>query len=199
MCIAPNDNNDNNMVYGVLDNEGFNPQEGDQVFFLAHGEQIEIRANDDDSDSEYEEVSDYENEESEEEEEEEDDENEESDDDDDDDEYDEQEEIHQFYRREAAEWEAENRESDTEELDFTLPPPAITRQATVNVSMLGPVRREGEMLGPLTLRRETTSDYLTPNHLFSRVSTPTAPRANRRPLRDITNLSNIRPRRLHFN
>ena len=199
MCIAPNnDNNDNNMVYGVLDNEGFNPQEGDQVFFLAHGEQIEIRANDDDSDSEYEEVSDDENESDVEEEESDDDVNEESDDEDDDG-YDEEEELHQFYRREAAEWEEENSESDTEELDFTLPPPAITRQATVNVSMLGPVRREGEILGPLTLRRETSSDYLTPNHLFPRVSTPNAPRANRRPLRDVTNLCNIRPRRLHFN
>ena len=95
MCIVPN-NNDNNMVYGVLDNEGFNPQEGDQVFFLAHGEQIEIRANDDDSDSEYEEVSDDENEEvsddeEESEEESDDDVNEESDDEDDDG-YDEEEE-----------------------------------------------------------------------------------------------------------
>jgi len=70
-------------------------------------------------------------------------------------------------------------ESDTEELDEER---VLEEQRT----HLGP---------PPVLRRERASDYLTPN-TRPEVTTPDAPRANRRVLRDITN---IVPRRLRFN
>ena len=51
VMVNASNSNDENMIHGVLDNS-FDLQEGDQVFFLAPGEQIEMVPidNDDDSD-----------------------------------------------------------------------------------------------------------------------------------------------------
>lgn len=144
-------------------------------------------------------------------------ESEESDDEDyeSDDEYDsdeensenEEEELHQFYRDEAQAMANDglfedlpelvsDSDSDTDVLeDVQLPPrpPVLRRERPSDYINL--FERDPLVLPPPALRRETTADYLSPVRNIEQV-TPTAPRANRRVLRDITN---IRPRRLAFN
>ena len=120
---------------------------------------------------------------------------------------DEEEELHQFYRNEAQamandglfedlpELVSES-DSDTDVLeDVQLPPrpPVLRRERPSDYVNL--FERDPLVLPPPALRRETTADYLSPVRNIEQV-TPTAPRANRRVLRDITN---IRPRRLAFN
>jgi len=195
--------NDDNMIRGSLDNS-FDLQEGDQVFFLAPGEQIELIPRNDDEDSEYDsdEDSDYE----------------ETDSDEDDDEDNEEEERHQFYRQQAAEWQEyqELEEAKAEQLyedewryremfEDEIKRAPLTQEEIVmsdiesDTDVLDeervPEEEETELGPPPVLRRERASDYLTPV-ASPEVSTPTAPRANRRVLRDITN---IVPRRLRFN
>ena len=154
----------------------------------------EEKESDYDSDDE----SDYEEDDSEGEEESEEDEESE----DESDVEDEEEERHQRYRAEAQAIENELNDlpelvsdsdsvSDTdilEDVEDELPvgPPVLRRESAVDYLL---------SLNPPVLRREVTSDYLTPDRM-PRVSTPNAPRAERRALRDITN---IRPRRLAFN
>ncbi len=201
MCLSynPNSSNDDNMIHGVLDNS-FDLQEGDQVFFLAPGEQIEIvpvnnEEDDDDSDdSDYEETD--------------------TDDESDDEEDNEEEERHQFYRQQAAEWQEhqELEEAKAEQLfedewryreqfEDELRSGQLTQEEIVvsdNESDTEELPQEEERIHlgpPPDLRRERASDYLTPN-TRPEVSTPDTPRANRRALRDITN---IVPRRLRFN
>ena len=118
---------------------------------------------------------------------------------------DEEEEIHQFYREEAQAMSSDglfddmpelvsDSDSDTDVLeDVQLPPrpPVLRRERPSDYLNLF----DTLVLPPPALRRETTSDYLSPHRQPQQV-TPSAPRANRRVLRDITN---IRPRRLAFN
>lgn len=236
------------MIHGVLDNS-FDLQEGDQVFFLAPGEQIEIVPVNNDEDDDDSDDSDYE---------ETDTEDESDDEEEDDGEDNEEEERHQFYRQQAAEWHehqeleeakaeqlfedewryreqfedelrngqltqeevvVSDTESDTEELpqeevnigprlvlgrerwsDYLTPVLGRERWSEIMISNRRPedLPQEEERIHlgpPPVLRRERASDYLTPN-TRPEVSTPEAPRANRRVLRDITN---IVPRRLRFN
>jgi len=119
----------------------------------------------------------------------------------------EEEELHQFYRNESQaimndglledlpELVSESN-SDTDVLeDVQLPPrPPVLRRERPS-DYLNLFERDPLVLPPPALRRETTSDYLSPLRQPQQV-TPSAPRANRRVLRDITN---IRPRRLAFN
>lgn len=203
MCLSynPNSSNDDNMIHGVLDNS-FDLQEGDQVFFLAPGEQIEIvpvnnEEDDDDSDD-----SDYEETDTE------------DDDEEDDGEDNEEEEKHQFYRQQAAEWQEhqELEEAKAEQLfedewryreqfEDELRNGQLTQEEIVvsdtesDTDELVETQQRIHLGPPPVLRRERASDYLTPN-TRPEVSTPEAPRANRRALRDITN---IVPRRLRFN
>ena len=119
----------------------------------------------------------------------------------------EEEERHQFYREEAQSMTrdglfddlpelASESDSDTDVLDeVQLPPhpPVLTREHPSDYLNL--FERDPLILPPPALRREITSDYLSPDRQPQQV-TPSAPRANRRVLCDITN---IRPRRLAFN
>lgn len=196
---------------GVLDNN-FDIQDGDQVFFLAPGEQIEIVAqndSDDDEDSDYE-----------------DSEEDNEDDSEDDDEVDEVEERHQFYRQQALEWQEhqELEEAKANELfedewryremfEDELRRSQLTQEQQINnddeipplvtddsdTDVLSDNEQENVVPlppNPPVLRRETASDYLTPVRM-TEVNTPTAPRA-RRVLGDLSNVT-IRPRRLRFN
>jgi hypothetical protein len=133
-------------------------------------------------------------------------ESDESDDEDSDDES-EEEELHQFYRNEVQEMKSDGllddfpelvseSDSDTDVLDdVQLPPrpPVLRRERPSDYGNL--FERDPLVLPPPALRRETTSDYLSPVRPSQQV-TPSAPLANRRVLRDITN---IRPRRIAFN
>lgn len=120
----------------------------------------------------------------------------------------EEEELHQFYRDEAQamvndglfedfpELVTES-DSDTDVLeDVQLPPrpPVLRRERPSDYPTL--FERDPLVLPPPALRRETTADYLSPYRQPQQQVTPSAPRANRQVLRDITN---IRPRRLVFN
>jgi hypothetical protein len=119
----------------------------------------------------------------------------------------EEEELHQFYRDEVQAMVSDGlfddlpelvseSDSDTDVLeDVQLPPhpPVLRRERPSDYPTL--FERDPLVLPPPALRRETSSDYLSPYRNSEQV-TPSAPRANRRVLRDITN---IRPRRLAFN
>jgi hypothetical protein len=115
---------------------------------------------------------------------------------------DEEEERHQRYRAEARDMENELNDlpdlvSDSDSVSDTDILEDVEDELPVDTPVL---RRESAVdyllsLNPPVLRREVTSDYLTPDRM-PRVSTPNAPRSERRALRDITN---IRPRRLAFN
>jgi len=87
--------------------------------------------------------------------------------------------------------------SDTDVLeDVQLPPrpPVLRRERPSDYPTL--FERDPLVLPPPALRRETSADYFSPYRQPRQVVTPSAPRANRRVLRDITN---IRHRRLAFN
>lgn len=96
-----------------------------------------------------------------------------------------------------------NSDSDTDVIDedlFTLPPPFLRREIPEDYSrsILSHDIEYGDLVTfspPSLLRREVPEDYISPNRLPSLVS-QNAPRADRRVLRDITN---IVPRRLEFN
>jgi hypothetical protein len=203
MCLSYNPNSDDNMIHGVLDNS-FDLQEGDQVFFLAPGEQIEIVAVNNEEDDDDSDDSDYEETDTDDDEEE----------DDEEDENDEEEEKHQFYRQQAAEWQEhqELEEAKAEQLfedewryreqfQDELRSGQLTQEEIVvsdtesDTEELVETQQRIHLGPPPVLRRERASDYLSPNTRPD-VSTPEAPRANRRVLRDITN---IVPRRIHFN
>jgi hypothetical protein len=98
---------------------------------------------------------------------------------------DEDEERHQRYRAEAQDMENELND---------LPDLVSDSDSVSDTDILEDLEDELPV-GPPVLRREVTTDYLSPDRM-PRVSTPNAPRAERRALRDI---SNIRPRRLAFN
>jgi hypothetical protein len=182
MCVSYTPSSEDS-AYGVLDNN-FQVQDGDQVFFLAPGENVEIvlqDESDEEDDSDYEEESDDEDDDEEDEDDEEDNEGVNN----------EEEELHQFYRSEAQAMEDEGLYDDIPELVSDSDSVSDTEILSEEEE-----RGEGVPLSPPVLRRETTSDYLTPIR-ENQVSTPSAPRG-RRVLGDLTNVT-IRPRRLHFN